>query len=90
MGQTYDPKDDPFARDGRLVQAIAEQLRYGKSFTDSLNLVRLLYSIGQRCRETERAHSLFAGMIQWGHYTGLRIDYDKVSLYLIGGWQEAR
>jgi hypothetical protein len=87
LGQTYDPTDDPFARDGRLVQAIAEQLQYGKSFTDSLNLVQMLSKIGRRCCETERAHSLFAGMIQRRHYTGSRIDYDKVSVYLISGWQ---
>lgn len=89
LGQTYDSNDDPFARDGRLVQAIAEQLQYGKSFTDSLNLVELLSNIGQRCCETERARSLFAGMIQREHYTGSRIDYNKVSLYLISAWQSA-
>ncbi len=87
LGRTYDPSDDPFARDARLVQAIAEQLHYGNSFTDSLNLVQLLSAIGQRCCETERARSLFAGMIQLPHYTGSRIDYDKVSAYLIRGWQ---
>ena len=87
LGQAYDPTSDPFARDGRLVQAIAEQLQYGKSFTDTLNLVRLLSNIGQRCCETERTRFLFAGMIQQGHYTGSRIDYDKVSAYLIRGWQ---
>lgn len=87
LGQAYDPNSDPFARDGRLVQAIAEQLQYGKSFTDALNLVQLLSNIGQRCCETERTRSLFAGMIQRGHYTGSRIDYDKVSAYLIRGWQ---
>ena len=88
LGQTYDPSDDPFARDGRLVQAIAEQLLYGKSFTDSLNLVQLLSTVGQRCCETERARALFAGMIQRRHYTGSRIDYDKVSVYLMSGWQK--
>lgn len=89
LGQTYDPTDDPFTRDGRLVQAIAEQLHYGKSFTASLNFVQLLANIGQRCCETERARALFAGMIQRKHYTGSRIDYDKVSLYLVDGWQAA-
>jgi len=87
LGQMYDPSDDPFARDGRLVHAIAEQLQYGKTFTDSLNLVQLLSSIGQRCCETERARSLFVGMIQRGNYTGSRIDYSKVSDHLISGWQ---
>lgn len=89
LGQTYDLRDDPFARDGRLVQAIAEQLQYAKTFTDSLNLVQLLSNIGQRCCETDRARSLFVGMIQRGHYTGSRIDYSKVSDYLISGWQAA-
>lgn len=89
LGQTYDASDDPFARDGRLLHAIAEQLQYGLTFTDSLNLVRLLSSIGQRCCETERARSLFAGMIQHRHYTGSRIDYSKVLAYLIDGWQAA-
>ena len=87
LGQTYDPSDDPFARDGRLIQAIAEQLHYGKSFTDSLNLLQMLANLGQRCCETQRARSLLAGMIGREHYTGWRIDYDKVSRYLVDGWQ---
>lgn len=86
LGQTYDPSSDPFARDGRLVQAIAEQLHYGKTFTDSLNLVRLLSNIGLRCCETERARLLFANMIQAKHHTGSRIDYSKVSAHLTNGW----
>ena len=90
LGQTYDPSNDPFARDGRLVQAIAEQLKYGKSFTDSLNLVLLLSTIGQLCCETDPARALFAGMIQRGHYTGSQIDYSKVSAYLTRGWQGRR
>jgi len=83
----YDPSDDPFARDGRLVSAIAEELQYGKTFTDSLNLVRLLSNIGLRCCETERARELFGGMVQQRHYTGSIIDYDKVSMYMKGFWQ---
>jgi len=83
LGQKYDPSNDPFARDGRLVQAIAEQLQYGNTFTESLNLVQMLSTIGQRCCETERARSLFSAMIQRDHYTGPRIDYAKVSAPLI-------
>ena len=89
LRQTYDPSDDPFARDGRLMQAIAEQLQYGKSFTNALNLVQLLSNIGQRCCETERARAIFAGMAQRRHYTGSRIDYDKVASYLLSAWQGA-
>ena len=87
LGQTYDPTDDPFARDGKLVQAIAGQLRYGKSLPNSLNLVQLLSNIGQLCGETAHAQSLFADMIQPQHYTSSRIDYDKVEVYLINGWR---
>ena len=82
----YDPTTDPFARDGRLIQAISEQLRYGKTFTDAPNLVRLVSSIGLRCCETQRARDLLAAMLQPAHYTGSKIDYDKVSEYLTREW----
>jgi hypothetical protein len=50
-------RDDPFARDGRLVTAIAEQLHYAAGFTDALNMVQLLQSIGLACCETEGGYS---------------------------------
>ena len=90
MGLSFMPgqqvPEDRCARDGRLVEAIANQLPYGKSFTDTLNLVQLLKNIGQSCCETERAHALFGGMASPRNYTGMRIDYDKVKAYLLRGW----
>jgi hypothetical protein len=84
---TYEPSDDPFVRDGQLIHAIAEQLPYGKTFTDALNLIALLSNIGVRCSMTERAQQLFAGMTGVYNYRGSRIDYDKVAEYLRRGWQ---
>jgi hypothetical protein len=83
----YDPTSDPFARDGRLIQAISQYLQYGKTFTDSPNLVRLLSNIALQCCETERARELLSGMLQPAPYTGSKIDYDKVSEHLIKGWR---
>lgn len=40
------------------------------------------------CCETERAKSIFADMQNQNHYTGVRIDYDKVSEYLLRAWRE--
>ena len=82
--------DDPFARDGRLVEVIAEQIRYAKSFTDTLNLVQLLKNIGIRCAETERAKEIFGGMISISLYSmkgGMKqIDYEKVRSFLLYEW----
>ena len=80
---TYDPSADPFARDGRLLQAIAQQVRYGKTFTNAPNLVILLSRIGTQCCETERAKSIFGGILNRDHFTGGHIDYVKVSEYLL-------
>ncbi|MGH8609682.1 MAG: toll/interleukin-1 receptor domain-containing protein [Gammaproteobacteria bacterium] len=88
LSATYDPSSDPFARDGRLLQAIAGQLRYGRTFTNALNLVRLLSNIGTQCCETQRAKAIFAEMLDRRHYTGMHIDYDKVSEYLAQAWHE--
>jgi len=86
LSDAYDPTSDPFARDGRLVHAIAEQLPYGKTFTDAPNLVRLLSIIGQQCCETERARALFGGMMDRKNYAGSKIDFDRVSESLLRGW----
>ena len=86
LAETYEPSDDPFARDGRLVHAVAEQLKYGKTFTDTLNLVLMLSNIGVRCSATERARRLFSGMCGPHAYRGARIDYDRVSEFLLRGW----
>ncbi len=80
--------EDRYARDDRLIRAIASQLPYGKTFTDTLNLVQLLKNIGQTCCETERAHHLFEGMTSTGNYSGMQIDYDKVRIYLLRSWRE--
>jgi hypothetical protein len=87
LSESFEPSDDPFSRDGRLVAALAEQLNYGKTFTDTLNLVQMLSNIGLRCCATERGRALFAGMVGLNHYRGSRIDYDKVAAYLLQGWQ---
>jgi hypothetical protein len=87
LAQAVEPSDDPFARDGRLVAALAEQLQYGKTFTDTLNLVQLLSNIGLRCCATERGRGVFAGMVSLNHYRGSKIDYDMVIRYLLQSWQ---
>lgn len=90
MGLSHRPgqpvHEDRAARDGRLVQAIASQLPYAKTFTDTLNLVQLLNNIGQSCCETERAHAVFEGMTSTAHYSGMRIDYEKVKAHLLNSW----
>lgn len=82
--------DDPFARDGRLIAALAEQLRYAAGFTDTLNMVHLLQNIGLACCETERARAILQGMRDLEHFGaggGVRkIDYGKVRLYLLRTW----
>jgi hypothetical protein len=82
--------DDPFARDGRLLTAIAEQLHYAAGFTDALNMVQLLQNIGLACCETERARVIFRGMRDLAHFSstgGVRkIDYGKVRAYLLTTW----
>ncbi|NYT00632.1 MAG: toll/interleukin-1 receptor domain-containing protein [Methanocellales archaeon] len=78
--------DDPFAKDGNLIKTIAEQLTYAKTFTNSLNLILMLEKIGIRCCETERASNLFKGMRSQSHFTGMKIDYDKVRAYLLTEW----
>jgi hypothetical protein len=82
--------EDPFARDGQLLQAIADQLPYAMTFTDSLNMVLLLEKIGLRCCQTDRARGIFAGMREaanWSPKGGMRcIDYEKVRSYLLQAW----
>jgi len=84
--------DDPFARDGRLLEVIAEQLRYGKSFTDTLNLVKLLQNVGIKCAETDRAKEIFNNMTSLSLYRmsgGMKkIDYEKVRSYLLFEWKK--
>lgn len=76
---------DALARDQLLIGAIVEQLNYAKTFTDTLNLVQLLANIGQRCSATDRARKLFGGMASRNHYTGSKIDYNKVAQFLLQG-----
>ena len=82
--------DDPFARDGRLITALAEQLHYAAGFTDALNMVQLLQNIGLACCETERARAILQGMRGLEHFSaggGVRkIDYGKVRSYLLRTW----
>ena len=86
--------DDPFARDGRLVEVIAEQLRVARAFTDTLNLVQLLRNIGLRCAETDRAREIFEHMTSLALFSprgGMRqIDYEKVRSYLLHEWQKEK
>jgi hypothetical protein len=82
--------DDPFARDGRLIEIIADQLRYAKTFTDSLNIVYMLKNIGVKCSETDRAKTIFENMASLSLFSvqgGMRrIDYQKVRQYLLYEW----
>jgi TIR domain-containing protein len=92
IGETTIPNvlDDPFARDGRLIEIIADQLRYAKTFTDSLNLVYMLKNIGMKCSETDRAKTIFENMASLSLFSvqgGMRrIDYVKVRQYLLYEW----
>jgi hypothetical protein len=92
LGETspQDVLDDPFARDGHLLEIIAEQLRYARTFTDTLNLVQLLRNIGTKCCETDRAKKIFENMTSLSLFSahgGMRcIDYEKVRSYLINEW----
>jgi hypothetical protein len=96
IGETYPQNviDDPFSRDGRLMETIAEQLRYGKSFTDSLNLVEMLKTIGIRCSETARAKEIFNNMTSLSLYSlsgGMRkIDYEGVRSFLLSEWVKVK
>jgi hypothetical protein len=82
----FQPPHDPFARDALLIQTLANQLNYAKTFTDALNLVLLLKSIGEAICETDRARNLLQGMLSRAHYSGGRISYDKVRDSLLTGW----
>jgi hypothetical protein len=92
IGETKIPNvlDDPFARDGHLIEVIAEQLRYAKTFTDTLNLVYMLKNIGMKCAETDRAKTIFENMASLSLFSmqgGMRrIDYEKVRQYLLYEW----
>lgn len=94
IGETAVPNvlDDPFARDGHLIEIIAEQLRYAKTFTDTLNLVYMLRSIGMKCSETDRAKEIFENMASLSLFSvqgGIRrIDYEKVRVYLLYEWSK--
>jgi hypothetical protein len=92
IGETTIPNvlDDPFAHDGHLIEVIAEQLRYAKTFTDTLNLVYMLKNIGSKCAETDRAKAIFENMASLSLFSvqgGFRrIDYEKVRAYLFFEW----
>jgi len=94
LGETFSSSipSDPFARDRELLQTISDQLSYGKTFTDSLNLILMLEKIGTSCCETDRARQIFAGMRgqeNWSKKGGMRcIDYDKVKAYLFEEWSK--
>ena len=92
IGETYAQNvlDDPFARDGLLIEVIADQLRYANTFTDTLNLVYMLRNIGMKCSETDRAKEIFENMASLSLFSvrgGIRcIDYEKVRSYLLHEW----
>ena len=94
IGETTVPNvlDDPFARDGHLIEVIAEQIRYAKTFTDTLNLVHMLRNIGMKCAETNRAKEIFENMASLSLFTlqgGMRrIDFEKVRSYLLYEWSK--
>ena len=82
--------DDPFARDGRLIAALADQLQYAASFTEALNMVQVLQNVGLACCETERARVILQGMRDLDHFSasgGVRkINCGKVRAYLLSTW----
>lgn len=78
---------DPFAKDGRLIKTLADQLNYAKTFTDTLNMVLLLENIGKSCCETDRAREVIAGMRSGPNWRNGRIDYDLVQSYLLNTWR---
>jgi len=92
IGETTIPNvlDDPFARDGHLIEIMADQLRYAKTFTDTLNLVYMLKNIGMKCSETDHAKTIFENMASLSLFSvqgGMRrIDYEKVRAYLLYEW----
>jgi hypothetical protein len=86
LGPAYNPENNPFARDSRLVTAIVRALRYATTFTDSLNLLRLLSDLGQSCSETDRARDLFQTMMEPDN-RGPRVDYGRAALYLERTWR---
>ena len=94
IGETTVPNflDDPFARDGHLIEVIAEQLRYAKTFTAELNLVYMLKNIGMKCSETDRAKAIFENMASLSLFSvqgGMQcIDYEKVRAYLLYEWSK--
>ena len=94
IGQTppSEIQEDPFSYDGHLIESIADQLPYAKTFTDSQNLVLMLEKIGLSCAKKERARQILAGM-RGNHNRSLsggvlKIDYDKVRSYLLRKWSE--
>lgn len=81
---------DPFAKDSRLIQALAKEIKYAKSFTDTLNLVLLLENIGKACCETDRARQIIAGMrVKENNWQNGKINYDLVHDYLLKSWRGA-
>ncbi len=94
IGETTVPNvlDDPFARDVHLIEVVAEQLRYAKTFTDTVNLVHMLRNIGMKCSETDRAKFIFENMTSLSLFSvqgGIRrIDYEKVRAYLLYEWSK--
>jgi hypothetical protein len=90
IGETSvsDVLDDPFARDGRLIEAIAEQLSYAKTFTDTVNLVYMLKNLGTKCAETDRAKQILENMASLSLFTAGRVDYEKVRSFLLYEWSK--
>jgi len=80
-------QQDPFVRDGRLIKALADQLEYAKTFTNTLNMVLLLENIGNSCCETDRAREVIAGMRSDANCKNGMIDYDLVRSYLLNKWR---
>jgi len=79
------------ARDARLIQTIADQLRGGAP-TGPLRFVLMLEEIGTRCCETDMAKAIFAGMRGLHNFTSAgwfrEIDCAKVQAYLLRAWGE--
>lgn len=79
--------DTPFARDELLIRALATALTEARGFTDALNMVYLLQRIGLQCVETERAERIWKRLRPLDHYSGPRVDFDKVRIWLLHEWE---
>lgn len=82
-------REDPFATDTRLIQAIADQLTYAQGNLErTLNIVLMLKSIGESCCKTGRAKLVFDGLLPNSRSSVGTVDYSRARNYLLRSWQQ--